>query len=67
MSTLLKCNNVLIQTRTGQFYFNADQYLMNFLKKATPQDTRILSNYFGLPIPDGDFYVGYTIIAPQKN
>lgn len=69
MSTLAQLSTVEIKTLRSKIITQADEELLNFLKSAKPNDTRILRSYFGIEIKEGDFYVGYEslIKVPKKN
>lgn len=69
MSTLAQLSTVEIKTLKSKIIIQADEELLNFLKSAKPNDTRILRSYFGIEIKEGDFYVGYESFtkAPKKN
>lgn len=58
MNTLVP---LILQTLMGKkIEVNADNELASFLESASPSDTRTLRNYFNIPIPSEDFYVGFS-------
>lgn len=69
MSTLVQLSTVTIKTLRSKIVVSADTELLDFLKSAKPEDTRILRSYFGIEIKEGDFYVGYESVnkATKKN